>query len=178
MISCRFCILYGYNWKQLHEIRYIFDRGMFDSDSACIILRRESLHNNKRTSLTFWSLTRGLPLPPMCFIFPSCSNRVCQRRTMLRKGGVLCIVVWNHLWVTVRDSVLMYLVTIRAFWASVNAIFPIFFRVNNLDVMCVRSRFRGILLVYKEELYDYCINQQGRIIIFYMVTWIILWYIS
>ena len=75
-------------------------------------------------------------------IFPSCRNRVCQQRIVLREGRVLFIVVWTHLCVTVK----------------------------NLDVMCVRSRFRRILFVLKEVLYDYYINQQGRIIIFYMIT--------
>ena len=39
---------------------------------------------------------------------------------------------------------------------------PMFFRVNNLDVMFVRSRFRRILLEHKNVLYDYYVNQRRR----------------
>ena len=74
--------------------------------------------------------------------------------------------VWTYFSVTVTDSVLMYLITIRDFLASVNVIFPMFFRVKNLDAKCVRYRFFKILFVLKEVLHDYYINQQGRIIIF------------
>ena len=44
------------------------------------------------------------------------------------------------------------------------------FRVNHLEVISTRSRFCRMLLVQKEMLYDYYINQQGHIIIFYMMT--------
>ena len=178
VIPCRFCILYGWNCKQLRTIRCIVDRDMFNRDSACLILRRGLFSNNKCRSSTFWSLTRGLPLPPMCSIFPSCRNRVWQHRIVLREARVLCIAVWIHLFVTVIESVLIYLATTCAFWASVNAIFPIFFRVMNLDLICVRSRFCRILCVHKDVLHDYHTNQQGLIITFYMTTWIILWPIS
>ena len=111
---------------------------------------------------------------PMCSIFPFSRNHVCLRRILLREGRFLCIIVWTYLCFTIKDSVLMYLGTISAFWASVNIIFPIFFRVKNLDVMCVRSRVCRTSLVHEEVLYDYYIDQHGRIIIFHSMTWIIL----
>ena len=47
--------------------------------------------------------------------------------------------------------------------------FLIFFRVKNFDVMYVRSRCYGILLVCK-VLYGFYMDQQGSIIIFNMMT--------
>ena len=54
----------------------------------------------------------------------------------------------------------------------------ILFRVKNLDVMCIRSRFCRIFLMHREVLCDSRINQQGRFIVFNMMTGIVLWPIS
>ena len=152
-ILSRFCILYKYNCC----VKFFLS--LIGSESACLILRRGSFSNNKRASSTFWSLTPGLPLPPMCSTFPSCSNRVCQNRIVLRDGGFLWIVVYAYLCATVIDSFLMYLATINAFSASVNAIFPIVFRVKNFEVMCVRCRLCRILFLQKGVLYKHYISQ-------------------
>ena len=114
------------------------DRGTFSRDSACLILRRGLFSNNDRTLSISPLLIRGLPLPPLCAIFPAVKNCSCQRRMLFRVGGVLLISVLIHLLVVVIEPVSMYFATICAFSESVNAILRIFNKTRYLD----RSIFR------------------------------------
>ena len=140
VILWRFCILYGYKNKYFRKTSCIVIRGMFSRDSACLILRRRLFSNNDRTFSISPSLIRGLPLPPLCAIFPAVTNFSCQCRMLFRVGGVLLIDVLIHLRVVVIEPVSMYFATMCAFSESVNAILRILFKTRYLDRTIFRTK--------------------------------------
>ena len=113
---------------------------MFRTDSACLILRCGLFSNKDCTFSISPSLIRGVPLPPLCAIFPVVKNYSCQHRMLFRVGGVLLIDVLIYFRVVPIEPVSMYFASICAFSKSVNAILRIFLELGILIGQILESK--------------------------------------
>ena len=99
-------------------------RGIPSAVAAVLVLTWGFSWNIKRTRAISSTVLPGLPLPPLCTRFPKFLNCCYHRMMGFRDGGLLCIVLRTHLWVTVTDWFCMNCPRISAFFEQIKVFCP------------------------------------------------------